>query len=366
MENLTNNTIPLLLPYEIGDLKLKNRMVMAPMTRSRSFNSGIPHHLASLYYSQRANAGLIITEGVQVSPEGIGYLWTPGNYTKEQQIEWRKIVESVHQKDGIIFQQLWHTGRIAHSSLRPNKQLPKAPSPIRANGKIYTNNGWAEFETPLEMSKEDIKNTIQQFKEAAKNAKQVGFDGVDIHGAFGYLIDQFICDGTNQRQDEYGISAKNRIRFALEVIEAILEVWDSLRVGIKLSPVNLVNDMSDSNPKDTYSVLLEELNKYNLAYVMLMEPQKDVHHLKNYPIEVLKYFRPYYKGNLIANANMNKEKGNDLIQSGLAQLVSFGELFISNPDLPKRFELDATLNPANRKTFYGGTEVGYTDYPFLD
>lgn len=357
--------MPILTPFKLGDIELKNRMVMAPMTRSRSFNENIPHELASLYYSQRASAGIIITEGVQVSPVGIGYLWTPGNYTSEQQTEWKKIVDAVHQAGGVIFQQLWHTGRIAHSSLRPNNELPKAPSAIAPSGKVYTANGWAEYETPTEMTKEDIKVALNQFKVAAQNAKDVGFDGVDIHGAFGYLIDQFICSGSNQRTDEYGGSTENKARFAVEVVEAVLEVWDSKRVGIKFSPANLYNGMSDENPKETFAVLLKKLNKYDLAYVMLMEPQGDVSNLPNYPTEVAKYFRPFYNGNIIANANMTKDIGNELIESGTAQLIAFGSLFLANPDLPKRFEMGAELNTPDRKTFYGGDEKGYTDYPFL-
>lgn len=358
--------MPLLTPFKLGDIELKNRMVMAPMTRSRSFKENIPHELAPLYYSQRASAGLILSEGVQVSPDGIGYLWTPGNYTPEQQVEWKKIVDAVHKANGVIFQQLWHTGRISHSSLRPNNELPKAPSAIAPNGKVYTANGWAEYETPTEMTKDDIKIALNQFKAAAQNAKDVGFDGVDIHGAFGYLIDQFICSGSNQRNDEYGGSVENRIRFVIEVIESVLEVWDSKRVGIKLSPANIYNSMNDENPKETFAILLEKLNKYDLAYVMLMEPQADVSNLPNYPTEVAKYFRPFYKGNIIANANMTKDKGNELIESGIAQLVAFGSLFLANPDLPKRFELGAELNTPNSKTFYGGDEKGYTDYPFLE
>ncbi len=357
---------PLLTPFKLGEIELKNRMVMAPMTRSRSFVENIPNELASLYYTQRAIAGLILSEGVQVSPDGIGYLWTPGNYTPEQKAEWRKIVDSVHNAGGVIFQQLWHTGRIAHSTLRPNNELPKAPSAIAPSGKVYTASGLVDYETPTEMTKEDIKITLNQFKVAAQNAKEVGFDGVDIHGAFGYIIDQFICSGSNHRTDEYGGSAENRVRFAIEVVESVLEVWDSKRVGIKLSPSNLFNDMSDENPKETFAILLEKLNKYDLAYVMLMEPQGDVSNLPNYPTEVAKYFRPIYNGNIIANANMTKYKGNELIESDVAQLVAFGSLFLANPDLPTRFELGAELNQANRKTFYGGDEKGYTDYPFLE
>lgn len=356
---------PILEPYKIGDLELKNRMVMSPMTRSRSLNNNIPHELASLYYSQRASAGLIITEGVQISPEGIGYVWTPGNYTPEQQTEWKKITQAVHEKVGLIFLQLWHVGRVSHSSFHGGK-LPLAPSAIGIEGKTYTPEGLLAFETPREMTIDEIKSTIQDFKKAAQDAKDVGFDGVDIHGAFGYLIDEFLCTGSNQRTDEYGGSVENRARFALEVVEAVLEVWDSKKVGIKLSPSNLFNGMKDDNPPETFGYLINKLNDYNLAYIHLMEPQADVSQLPNYLTNVAEYFRPIYHGTLIANAGLTKEKANKLIESGTADLVSFGSLFISNPDLPRRFELDAPLTEPNRKTFYGGGEQGYTDYPFFE
>jgi len=358
-------TMALLSPFAIGELTLENRIVMAPMTRSRSIIDNIPNELASEYYSQRASAGLIITEGVQVAPEGIGYLWTPGNYTKEQQAEWIKINDAVHKKDGLIFQQLWHTGRIGHSSLRPNNTLPLAPSAIAPEGKVYTSNGMVDYETPAEMTNDDIKRTLNQFKIAAQNAKNTGFDGVDIHGAFGYIIDQFIESGSNKRNDEYGGTPEKRIKFAIELVETVLEVWDSKRVGIKLSPSNVFNSMHDDNPKETFSLLLNKLNEYDLAYVMLMEPQGDVSKLPNYVTNVAEYFRNFYKGNLIANAGMTKEKANELIEKGTAQLVAFGSLFLANPDLPKRFELNAALNQPNKKTFYGGGKEGYTDYPFL-
>ncbi len=357
--------MPLLTSFNLGKHKLKNRMVMAPMTRSRSFIDNIPHPLASEYYCQRASAGLLITEGVYISPYGIGYLWSPGNYTKDQQKQWKYIVDEVHKNNGVIFQQLWHTGRIAHSSLRPHNELPKAPSAIKPKGRVYTKQGWAEYERPIEMTINDIKEAVQQFKQASYYAKDVGFDGVDIHGAFGYLIDQFICSGTNKRSDMYGGSIDNRLRFVLEIVENILEVWDSQQVGLKISPSSIVNDMSDNNPKETFSALLEKLNIYNLGYVMLMEPQSDISNLPNYPLEVSKYFRPFYNGNLIANANMTKELGNELILSNTAQLVAFGSLFISNPDLPQRFRINAALNVPDRKTYYGGDAHGYTDYPFL-
>lgn len=358
-------SMPLLTPFKLGDLELKNRMVMSPMTRSRAFNDNIPHELAPLYYSQRASAGLIITEGVQISPEGIGYLWTPGNYTEAQQTEWRKAVDAVHVKGGLIFQQLWHVGRVSHSSLQPNGKLPLAPSAVAAEGKTYTASGWTEFEVPQEMTIEDIKRTLNDFRIAAENAKKVGFDGVDIHGAFGYLIDQFLCSGSNHRTDEYGGSAENRARFAIEVVEAVLDVWDSKKVGIKLSPSNLFNGVSDANPKETFSTILKMLEKYNLAYVHLMEPQTDVSQFPNYVTNVVEYFKPYYNGTIISNANMTRDRGNEIIASGLADLVSFGALFLANPDLPRRFELGAELNTPNKKTFYGGGAEGYTDYPFL-
>lgn len=356
------SNLEMLKSFRIGDFELKNRIVMAPMTRSRAFNENIPNEKAPLYYAQRASAGLIITEGAQISPRGIGYLWTPGTYTEEQKAAWKDVVKAVHDKGGKIFLQLWHVGRISHSDFH-NGEPPFAPSAIAAQGKTYTQNGWQEFSTPKEMTKEDIKRTIEEFRSAAISAKECGFDGVDIHGAFGYLIDQFLTSGSNKRTDEYGGSVENRSRFALEVIEAVIDVWGDYRVGLKLSPSNLFNDVHDDNPKETFSYIINKLNDYKLAYLHLMEPQSDVSDKENYITNVAEFFRPLYKGVLISNANHTKESGEKYLNDGLADLISFAALFISNPDLPNRFANDYPLTQPDKNTYYGGGDEGYIDYP---
>lgn len=355
------NDLNLLSSYKIGNIELNNRMVMAPMTRSRAFVDNIPNDNASLYYEQRSSAGLIITEGAQVSPNGIGYLWTPGIYSDSQKAEWTKIVRNVHNKNGKIFLQLWHVGRISHIDFH-NGEKPFAPSAIAATGKTYTTNGFQAFSEPKAMTTDDIKQTVEEFRIAAQNAKDCGFDGVEIHGAFGYIIDQFLCTGTNQRNDEYGGSVENRVRFALEVIEAVKSVWGDDKVGIKLSPSNLFNDMSDENPKETFSYLINELNNHNLAYIHLMEPQADVSGKPNYLTNVAEYFRAIYKGRIISNANHTKESGEKFIKEGFADLISYGSLYISNPDLVSRFKNDYPLTQPNSKTYYGGGDEGYIDY----
>ncbi|MDT3741332.1 MAG: alkene reductase [Candidatus Kapabacteria bacterium] len=356
------SNLELLKPFSLGEMELKNRVVMAPMTRSRAFIDNIPNEKAPLYYEQRASAGLIITEGTQVSPRGIGYLWTPGIYTDAQKVEWKKVVNTVHKKHGKIFLQLWHVGRISHSDFH-NGEKPLAPSAIAAIGKTYTQNGWQQFSQPKEMSIEDIKNTVEDFRIGASNAKECGFDGVDIHGAFGYLIEQFLCTGSNKRTDEYGGNIENRSRFAIEVIEAVTSVWGDNKVGIKLSPSNRSNDIQDDNPSETYGYLINELNKYKLAYIHLMEPQSDVSQLPNYLTKVAEHFRKIYKGVIISNVNHTKESGEKFLKDGIADLISYASLFISNPDLPNRFKNDYPLTVPNKKTYYGGGDEGYIDYP---
>ncbi len=352
--------------YSIGDLELKNRIVMSPMTRSRADSNGVASDLAQIYYSQRASAGLIISEGSQISSQGVGYTNTPGIYTKEQIDAWSKITDKVHQNDGKIFLQLWHVGRVSHSSFH-NGAAPVAPSAIAVEGKTFTYEGMKDFSTPKALEIDEIKQIVKDFGIAAENAKSAGFDGVDIHGAFGYLLDQFLESGSNHRTDAYGGSIENRSRFTLEVIEEVLKVWSSNRVGIKLSPSNLFNSMFDSNPQETFSYLIEKLNDYNLGYLHLMQPQLPADKLpENYIKDVISTFRPIYKGNLIANAGYTRDKAIETLESGLADMVSFGSLFISNPDLPKRFALNADLAMPDKKTFYQGGEKGFIDYPFLN
>ena len=355
--------IDLFSPVELGFYSLPNRMGMAPMTRLRAINS-IPQPLMATYYAQRASAGLIVTECTMVSPLSNGYVNCPGIYLPKQIEGWQNVTDAVHSAGGKIFLQLWHCGRISHSSLLDGKQ-PVAPSAIAAVGELHTPVGKVAMETPRALEKDEILEIVEQFRSSAENAKAAGFDGVELHGAFGYLIDQFLQDGSNQRTDEYGGSIENRASFLLEVVEAVSSVWGADRVGIKLSPSNTFYGMVDSNPKATFSYVLKALNPLGLAYVHLMEPNET--DLKNRDVlnPVTPLFRPVYQGTLITNGSYTQETANAALADGDADLVSFGKLFLANPDLPKRFRLNAPLNEPEPKTFYGSGEKGYTDYPFL-
>lgn len=354
-------------PVQLGAYTLPNRIVMAPMTRLRAVNS-IPNSLMATYYAQRASAGLIVTECTMVSPLSNGYMNCPGIYSSEQVEGWKQITEAVHAKGGKIFLQLWHSGRVGHPALL-NGELPVAPSAIASPGTLHTPIGKVNIDTPRALETEEIPEIVAQFGKGAENAMEAGFDGVELHGAFGYLIDQFLQDGSNQRSDIYGGSVENRARFLLEVVEAVTGVWGSDRVGIKLSPSNTFYGMQDSNPKATFSYVIDALNRYHLAYIHLMEPNEQDLATREVLNPVLPIFRPIYNGTIISNGGYDKAKGNTVIAAGNADLVSFGKLFISNPDLPQRFAVDAELNQPNPKTFYGmgdnNLEQGYTDYPAL-
>jgi len=339
-------------------------MAMAPMTRNRAGASNVPTDLNVLYYTQRASAGLIITEASQVSPQGVGYANTPGIHTPEQVEGWRKVTQAVHQEGGLIFLQLWHVGRVSHSSFH-NGDLPVAPSAIKIEGKVYTAQGLQDFETPRALETPEIKEVVEQFRQGAIHAKEAGFDGVEIHGAFGYLIEQFLADGSNIRTDAYGGSVENRARFALEVVDAVVSVWGAGKVGIRLSPSNYFNGIHQSDPAAQYDYLINELNTYPLAYIHLMEPLASIEHLPHYIKEVTARFRKIYKGTIISNGGYTFEAGEKALQEGIADIIAYGSLFLANPDLPQRFETGATLNIPDRTTFYGGDEKGYTDYSFL-
>jgi N-ethylmaleimide reductase len=316
------------------------------------------------YYVQRASAGLIISEATQVSQQGMGYPATPGIYSSEQVAGWRLVTDAVHQQGGRIFLQLWHVGRSSHSSFQPDRGLPVAPSAIAIEGELLTYEGMKPYETPRALELSEIPGIVEQFRQGAKNALEAGFDGVEIHGANGYLLDQFLRDGANKRTDEYGGSIENRARLHLEVTEAVVEVWGSDRVGIRLSPSSAFNSMSDSNPEATFGYLVEQLDRFNLAYLHLLESsESDLRH-GGHSVPTA-YFRPIYQGNLMANWDYDQAKANAAIASGNADLISFGKAFIANPDLPERFKLNAPLNPPDPNTFYGGGEHGYTDYPTL-
>ncbi|MGB6167233.1 MAG: alkene reductase [Geitlerinemataceae cyanobacterium] len=354
-------------PVQLGSQTLPNRIVMAPMTRLRA-DGTVPTATMAKYYTQRAAAGLIVTECTMVSPLSHGYMNCPGIYSTEQVAGWKLVTEAVHAAGGKVFLQLWHSGRVSHPALLDG-QLPIAPSAIAPEGQLHTPIGKVNLETPRALETHEIPAIVAQFRQGAENAMTAGFDGVELHGAFGYLIDQFLQDGSNQRTDKYGGSVENRARFVLEIMEAVTGVWGGNRVGIKLSPSNTFYGMSDSHPRETFGYLIEALNRFDLAYIHLMEPNEVDRATRDVLHPVLPVFRPLYRGTIVTNGGYDKTKGNAAIASGEADLVSFGKLFIANPDLPRRLEANAPLNEPNPRTFYGrgdeNAEVGYTDYPFL-
>ena len=354
----------LLSPVRVGPYTLPNRLVMAPMTRNRAGHGNVPQPMNALYYVQRASAGLIVTEGTQVSPQGVGYPYTPGIHNAEQVQGWRLITEEVHRNSGRIFLQLWHVGRISHPSLQPNDALPVAPSAIRPEGSAYTYEGQKPFVTPRALGLEEIPEVIAQFRDGANNALDAGFDGVEIHAANGYLIDQFLRDGTNRRSDAYGGSVANRARFLMDVVEAVAQVWGTNRVGVRLSPVNPFNSMYDSDPQATFEFVAERLGRLGLAYLHVVEA--DEHGETTHPTINFQRFRDAFGGTYIANGGFGYERASAYLGQGQADLISFGRLFLANPDLPERFAQNTPLNVPDHATFYGGDERGYTDYPSLE
>lgn len=353
----------LFTPVRLGPYTLPNRIVMAPMTRLRAIGN-IPNELMATYYAQRASAGLIITECTMVSPLSIGYINCPGVFSAEQVQGWKLVTEAVHQAGGRIFLQLWHSGRISHPSLL-NGELPVAPSAIAPVGSLHTPIGKVPFETPRALETEEIPGIVQQFQQGAKNALEAGFDGIELHGAFGYLIDQFLQDSANKRTDKYGGSIENRCRFLLELVAAVSSVLGANKVGVRLSPSNTFYGMQDSNPKETFTYAINALNAFDLAYLHLMEPDETDISNRDVMQNLAPYYRQIYKGTLITNGGYNREKGDQILSAGNADLVSFGQLFLANPDLPKRLQLNSEFNTPDPKTFYGPDAKGYTDYPFL-
>lgn len=350
-------------PIKIDNYLLNNRIFMAPMTRCRSSEGNVPNEMMARYYAQRASAGLIITEATQISTRGIGYPHTPGIHTQAQIEGWKKVTKAVQQSGGRIFLQLWHVGRISHPSFH-NGELPFAPSAIKPEGSIYTPEGMKEFVTPHPLSIGEIKTVVAQYVQGAKNAIEAGFDGVEIHGANGYLIDQFLRDGTNHREDAYGGSIENRARFLLEIVRGIISAVGSDKTGLRLSPSGTFNDMKDSDPTNHFAYICEILNEFDLAYLHIIDAlEGDIRHGAN--VVDLSVLRDVYKGVLIANGGYTKERANKVIQSNLADAVAFGALFLANPDLPERFKVDARLNAPDPDTFYTQGEEGYLDYPIL-
>jgi N-ethylmaleimide reductase len=350
---------------QLGSLVLANRVFMAPLTRNRADADGVPGELAANYYAQRASAGLIVTEATQISPMGKGYFNTPGIHSPEQVRAWSRIVESVHKSGGRIFLQLWHVGRISHTSLLPNNTQPVAPSAIRAKSQTLIATGMAPVSEPVALTASHIKETLDDYRRAAASAKEAGFDGVEIHAANGYLIDQFLKTGSNRRTDEYGGVASNRVRFLAEVVERVLEVWGSGQVGVRISPTGSFNDMSDDNPLETFSVAVARLNSYGLAYLHVVETAQNSKGSSEEDLAVSAHLRILWKGLYIVNGGYDKLSGEEALRTGHADAVAYGRAFIANPDLPRRMQLGAPLNEPDPTTFYGGNADGYTSYPAL-
>lgn len=352
---------PLLSAVRLGDLELPNRMVMAPMTRNRAGEGNVPTGLVATYYAQRASAGLIVTEATPVEPRGHGYPAIPGIYTDRQEAGWRSVVEEVHREDGGIFSQLWHTGRISHPRTQPDGDRPVAPSEVRPEGSIQTTDGEKSFVPPRALEAEEVEEIVEDFGRAARRARRAGFDGVELHGANGYLVDQFLRDGTNRREDRWGGSLENRVRFLARVTDALTEVWGPERVGVRLSPLNPFNDMEDSDPAATFGAAARALAEREIAYLHIVEPDGDEHEGEEHP--VVTEMREAFGGTVILNGGYDREQGNGAVASGRADLISFARLFLANPDLPDRFARDLPLNEPDPDTFYGGGPEGYIDYP---
>ncbi|MET4385033.1 N-ethylmaleimide reductase [Bradyrhizobium sp. F1.4.3] len=348
---------PLFTPVSVGHHKLRNRLVMAPMTRSRADDGGVPGDLAATYYAQRASAGLIISEGVFPAATGKGYVRTPGIETDAQVAAWKRVTDAVHDKGGRIFVQLMHCGRISHPSMQPGGGLPVAPSAIKPAGQAWTNEGLKDFVTPHALSTSEIADVVASYGRATRRALEAGFDGVELHGATGYLPEQFLSSGSNQRDDAYGGPAKNRARFVLEVLEAMTAEAGGERVGIKLSPEMGFNDIVDAVPQETYTYLVDQLRGFNLAYlhVALFGAKVDYHAL----------LRPRFAGAYLLGGGLDKAAAEAALTGGRADAAVFGTTFLANPDLLERFRENAPLNAPDKATFYRPGAGGYTDYPAM-
>ncbi len=359
------NDQPLFTPVQLGRYQVNNRIVMAPMTRSRADNPDkAPTDMHAQYYSQRASAGLIITEGSQISPQAVGYEHTPGIHSPAQIAGWRKVSDAVHARRGRIFLQLWHVGYVSHPDFHGGA-LPVAPSAINPKTQSYTPQGMKDTVTPHALETHEVKLIVQDYAKAAKNAIAAGLDGVEIHGANGYLIEQFLRDGTNRRTDQYGGSVANRARFLFEVTEAVISTIGADRVGVRLSPANTWNVPADSDTHSLYDTVISALSAYDLAYLHLREAQGDLSAIPNMVTDVTAHYRRVYRGTIITNTGFDRDRANEVIRKGHADLVAFGTLFIGNPDLPERCLRGAALNQADQQTFYQGGSKGYVDYPTL-
>jgi N-ethylmaleimide reductase len=355
-------TDPLFTPLKAGDFVLPNRVVMAPLTRNRAGAGNVPNALNALYYAQRASAGLLISEASQISATGQGYPATPGIHSAEQVAGWRLVSEAVHAAGGRMVLQLWHVGRISHRSFQPGGALPVAPSAIRPAGQAFTTAGLVDFETPRALETQEIAGIVRDYADAAARAIEAGFDGVEIHAANGYLIDQFLRDGSNRRTDQYGGSIENRTRFLAEILEAVTQRIGAGRTGMRISPEQAFNDMRDSAPQGLFNRVAELARSAGLAYLHVVEGD-----MTGGPGDGIDYavLRKLFGGAYIANLDYDAERARTAVRSGRADAVAFGKAYIANPDLVTRLQLDAPLNTPVVATFYGGGAPGYTDYPVL-
>ncbi len=359
--SMNKSNINLFSPLDLGGLSLPNRLVMAPLTRNRAGEGNVPTDLNVEHYRQRASAGLLISEASQISPQGVGYPSTPGIHSAEQEAGWRKLTDAVHAEGGRIFIQLWHVGRISHPSMQPDNAQPVAPSAIRPEGEAITYAGMQAFETPRALTTEEMPGIVADYVAAARRAKDAGFDGVEIHSANGYLLDEFLRDGSNTRTDAYGGSIENRMRLLDEVITGVKTVWPGNRIGVRLSPENQFNDIKDSQPQATFNAVVDMLNGHQLGYLHVLEGDMLTGERQ------LDYagFKRRFDGLYMANNGYTHDTAEQALRQGDADMVAFGKLFISNPDLPERFSQGAELNEPDPDTFYGGGAAGYTDYPVL-
>ena len=360
---MTND--PLFQPIRYGAIEAPNRIVMAPLTRTRANADDAPHQLQQTYYTQRATAGLIVSEATHISQQGKGYAGAPGIHSQTQVDGWRGVTQAVHAAGGRMMLQLWHVGRLSHPSLQPGGGLPVAPSAVGLEGHAFTYDGPQDFPVPRALEIDEIPGIIEDYRQAAINAKAAGFDGVEVHSANAYLLDQFLRDGTNHRTDAYGGSFENRTRLTLEVTDAVIGVWGAERVGIRLSPSLTINGMSDSNPAPLFGYLAEQLGKRGMAYLHCVEPSNP----RGDPFDRIvdpQIVRKAFGGNYIANGSYTGERARAALASGEIDAASFGRLFIANPDLPRRLAEDLPMNPLNAERIYSGGADGYTDYPFVD
>jgi N-ethylmaleimide reductase len=359
-------------PVELGRYRLPHRIAMAPLTRSRARQPGnVPGPLNASYYAQRASAAVIISEATQVSMQGQGYAWTPGIHTQEQTEGWRLVTGGVHGSGGLIFMQLWHVGRISHPSLQPDRMLPVAPWPLRPAGEAFIENEKGEgalvpFVTPRALQIEEMPYLLQQYVRGARNAMEAGFDGVEVHGANGYLLEQFICSRTNLRDDDYGGRVENRARLLLEVLSEVCEVCGPDRVGVRLSPLGTFNDVADDDPEATFGYIAGKLNEYGLAYLHLINPDAAAlergAEIRPDARRMLDLMRQTFRGTLMIAGGFGRDSAEMWLQEGRADLIAFGRKFIANPDLPERLRQSAPLHDPDPTTFYGGGAKGYTDY----